>query len=123
MAASEAFPIAPLENEKVKQLMKSNESEFDCVKEPARTILEQYSKIPPGQILGHVKRVVCTANHILKRHCLNNEYRGIMLMLSLVSSNLSHKPRYIVLTKPVPLSLHRTLYVSGPENFFFTKVP
>lgn len=95
MAASEAFPIAPLENEKVKQLMKSNESEFDCVKEPARTILEQYSKIPPGQILGHVKRVVCTANHILKRHCLNNEYRGIMLMLSLVSSNISHKSRCI----------------------------
>lgn len=62
MAASGTVSIEPLDNfgnEKVKQLTKSNDTKLDSVKEPARTILEQYSKIPPEQILGHVKRVVC----------------------------------------------------------------
>lgn len=62
MAVSEASPIAQVhsvDNERVKQLVKSKETKFDNVREPARTILEQYSKIPTDQILDHVKRVVC----------------------------------------------------------------
>jgi hypothetical protein len=33
--------------------------ELTKVNEPARTILEQYSKIPAGHILQHVKDLVC----------------------------------------------------------------
>lgn len=33
-------------------------TDFEEVPEPAKTILEDYSKIPPDQVLQHVKAVV-----------------------------------------------------------------